>query len=337
MQQWVASERNARICAVVGSVAVAFSGILVRLSHSTPSSAAIFRCAYALPVLALLAAWEDRKLGPRSWRERRTALASGLFFAADLILWHRSIADIGAGLATVVANIQVVLVPLGAWAMLSERPRRQLLAALPIALGGIVLISGVLEHAAYGRNPARGTLYGLAAGVAYAGVLLLLRRSGANLRRSAGPLFDTTATAAVACLIAGLVIGDADLLPRWPGAGWLVTYALTSQVIGWLLITASLTRLPAALTSLLLIIQPVSSVALAAVIFSESPTTGQLVGVLMVLTALVVATCRLPALIGSARRAAPALGGASGKRSKDFSVRTDSHADANQVERCRRE
>jgi len=222
MQQWPESERDARVCAMVGSVAVAFSGILVRLSHTSPSTAAIFRCAYALPVLGLLAVLENRKLGSSGWRQRRIAVASGVFFAADLILWHHSIADIGAGLATVVANIQVVLVPLGAWAVLSERPRRELLAALPIALGGVVLISGMLEHSAYGRNPARGTLYGLGAGVAYAGVLLLLRRSGSELRRPAGALFDATATATAGCLIAGLVIGDADVVPRWPGAGWLL-------------------------------------------------------------------------------------------------------------------
>ena len=62
-------------------------------------------------------------------------------------------------------------------------------------------------------------------------------------------------------------------MPSWPGAGWLITLALTSQVLGWLLITISLPRLPAALTSLLLTVQPVGSVALAALIFSESPSS----------------------------------------------------------------
>src|SRR5205085_7723566 len=90
--------------------------------------------------------------------------------------------------------------------------------------------------------------------------------------------------------IAGLIIGDADLVPDWPGAGWLVTLALTSQVLGWLLITISLPRLPAAMTSLLLTIQPVGSVALAAVIFGEAPTALQLAGVAMVLAALLTAT-----------------------------------------------
>jgi len=283
-------ERNVRVCALLGAVAIAFSSILVRLSHASPSTAAIFRCAYALPVLGLLAWLEDRRLGPRRWRERRVAIGAGVFFAADLILWHHSIGDIGAGLATVLANVQVVLVPLVAWVWLSERPGRQVLTALPLACGGVVLISGVLEHSAYGHDATRGAIYGIAAGLAYVGFLLLLRRGGADLRRPAGPLFDATATATVLCVIAGVIIGDARLVPQWPGAGWLVTLALTSQVLGWLLITISLPRLPAALTSLLLTFQPIGSVALAALILGESPSALQLIGVAIVLGGLLVAT-----------------------------------------------
>lgn len=294
VERLLARETNIRICAMLGAVAIAFSSILVRLSHASPSTAAIFRCAYALPVLGLLAWREDRRHGSRPWTQRRTAVAGGVFFAVDLILWHHSIADIGAGLATVLANVQVVLVPLVAWAVLSERPGRQILAALPLALVGVALISGVLEHGAYGRDPTRGALYGLGAGVAYVGFLLLLRQGGADLRRPAGPLFDATAVAAVLCTVIGLIIGDADLAPVWPGAGWLVVLALTSQVLGWLLITVSLPRLPAALTSLLLTVQPVGSVILATLIFGEAPSAIQLLGVVAVLAALVTATSRWP-------------------------------------------
>jgi drug/metabolite transporter (DMT)-like permease len=290
MDRLLARERNVRICALLGAVTIAFSSILVRLSHASPSTAAIFRCAYALPLLGLIAWLEDRRFGRRSWRDRRAAVAAGVFFAADLIMWHHSIGDVGAGLATVLANIQVVLVPLVAWAVLSERPGRQVLAALPIALLGVVLISGVLEHGAYGRDPTRGTVFGIGAGIAYVGFLLLLRHGGTDLRRPAGPLFDATATGAVLCVIAGVIIGDARLVPSWPSAGWLATLALSSQVVGWLLITISLPRLPAAHTSLLLTVQPVGSVALAAIIFSESPSAVQLVGVVMVIAALVFAT-----------------------------------------------
>jgi drug/metabolite transporter (DMT)-like permease len=310
MERWLAEERNVRVCAVLGAVAIAFSSILVRLSHASPSTAAIFRCAYALPALGWLAWREDRRLSARTWSQRRPALIAGVFFAADLILWHHSIEDVGAGLATVLANIQVVLVPLVAWALLSERPSGRVLAALPVALGGVLLISGALEHGAYGQDPARGAAYGIGAGIAYVGFLLLLRRGGADLRRPAGPLFDATAVAAILAVLAGGVIGDARLIPTGhaphsasslatcgapvssclPGAAWLITLALTSQVLGWMLITISLPRLPAAHTSLLLTIQPIGSVALAAIIFSESPSPLQIVGVVVILAALLTAT-----------------------------------------------
>ena len=163
------------------------------------SSAAPTRCRCS----ALLAWREDRRLGRRAWRDRRIAIAAGVFFAADLILWHHSIGDVGAGLATVLANIQVVLVPLVAWAVLAERPGGRCSPRCRSRCSGVLLISGVLEHGAYGRDPARGTLFGLGAGIAYVGFLLLLRRGGADLRRPAGPLFDATATAAVLCVIVG--------------------------------------------------------------------------------------------------------------------------------------
>jgi drug/metabolite transporter (DMT)-like permease len=281
--------RDPRLLLIGGAVAIAFSSILVSLSRASPSTAAIFRCAYAVPLLLLLAVGEDRRLGGRAWRERAWAFGAGCFFAADLILWHRSIEDVGAGLSTVLANVQVVLLPLVAWAVLAERPPRRLLAALPVALSGVVLISGVLEQGAYGRDPARGAVYGLASGVAYVGVLLLLRRSGADLRRPAGPLCDATITATVFAVIAGLAIGDADLVPSWPSAGWLALLALTSQVIGWLLITISLPRLQAATASLLLLVQPVGSVVAAALILDESPSSLQLGGVALILCALLAA------------------------------------------------
>ena len=290
MERILSNGRNVRLAAVLGAMTIAFSSILVRLSHASPSTAAIFRCAYALPVLGLLAWLEERWLGPRERRDRQIAVAAGFFFAADLLLWHNSIKYVGAGLATVLANIQIVLVPLVAWMVLSERPGRRVLAALPIVLFGVLLISGALEQGAYGRDPTRGTFYGLGAGIAYIGFLLLLRRGGADVRRVVAPLFEATATALVLCVIAGLIIGDADLVPVWPGAGWLITLALTSQILGWLLIMISLPRLPAAITSLTLAIQPVATVALAALILGESPSPLQLLGVAVVIGALLAAT-----------------------------------------------
>jgi drug/metabolite transporter (DMT)-like permease len=277
----------------------------VRAAAVAPETAAFYRCAYALPVLGWLAWREDRRFGPRSAHERRLALPAGLFFAADLVFWHHAIADVGAGLATVLGNLQVVVVPFAAWAILGERPGRRIVATLPLVCTGIVLISGVLETGAYGENPARGVLFGILTGLTYAGFILVLRQGSADLRRPAGGLFDTTAVAAVFCLLAALAIGT-DLVPSWPAHAWLVLLALSSQVLGWMLITVSLPRLPAALTSVTLTIQPVGSVLLAIVIFGEHPSALQLLGVACILGGLVSVALGARARAAARSRSRPA-------------------------------
>jgi drug/metabolite transporter (DMT)-like permease len=288
-----------RAMAVAGALTIAFSAILVKQSGVSPSTAAIFRCAYAIPVLGALAWREDRRLGPRGRRDRMLAAIAGIFFAADLIFWHHAIEDVGAGLSTVLGNLQVAFVPLAAWLVLGERPGARVLATLPLVLSGVLLISGALESGAYGDDPTQGVIFGVATGVTYAGFILVLRAGGSDLRRAAGPLFDATWVAAIAAVVAGVVVGDADLVPTWPAHAWLVTLALSSQVLGWLLISASLPRLPAALTSLLLTIQPVCSVMLGAALFGEAPSALQLVGVAAIIAGLVlVARVRAPATEG---------------------------------------
>src|SRR4051794_18621395 len=297
LQQLVA---RPRAMAVLGALAIAFSAILVRLAEVSPSTAAVFRCLYAVPILFLLARHEDRRLGPRPAADRRLAAIAGVFFAIDLVCWHHAIDDVGAGLATVLGNLQVAFVPLIAWVVLKERPGGRLLATLPLMLSGIVLISGALESGAYGDNPAQGVVFGIATGLSYAGFILVLRAGGSDLRRPAGPLFDATWVGALGALAIGLAVGDLDLVPSWPAHGWLVTLALTSQVLGWLLISASLPRLPAALTSVLLTVQPIGSVILAALIFAEAPSALQLVGVVAILTGLEFSSRRqrAPILVG---------------------------------------
>jgi drug/metabolite transporter (DMT)-like permease len=281
-----------RAMAVLGALAIAFSSILVREAAVSPSTAAVFRCAYAVPILFLLAHAEDRRLGPRPARDRKLAAIAGLFFAVDLVCWHHAIEDVGAGLATVLGNLQVAFVPVIAWLALKEKPGARVLLTLPLMLSGIVLISGALERGAYGDNPTQGVVFGIATGLSYAGFILVLRQGGQDLRRPAGPLFDATLVAALGALAIGAVVGDLDLVPSWPAHGWLVVLALTSQVVGWLLISASLPRLPAALTSVLLTIQPIGSVILGALIFAERPTGLQLLGVVAILTGLIVTTRR---------------------------------------------
>ena len=275
---------------LVGAFAIAFSGILYRKADVSPSTGAFFRCLWALPPLWLLAVREDRRIGARPIAVRRAAWLAGAFFAADLILWHYSIEYVGAGLATVLGNTQVVIVGLLAWALFHERPSRNSLLAIPVAMSGIIFISGVLENGAYGSDPKRGAIYGLLTGIAYSGFLLAMRRGSGERGRVAGPLYDATVASTICIVPIGLVIGDLDFTPSLEATAWLIVLALSSQVVGWLLITVSLGRLPTARTSVLLTLQPLLAVIFAALIVDERPSPLQLVGAAMILSGLLIAS-----------------------------------------------
>ena len=280
------------LAAVLGALSIAFSGILVRLANVEPATAAIFRGAYALPFLAVLAFLERRAYGPRPAGQVWLAWAAGIFFAIDLELFHHTIAFVGAGLATVLGNTQVVFVAILALLLLNERMAPRTAAAIPVVLAGVVLISGVIGSGAYGADPALGVISGLGTGISYAFFLLVLRRGNADLRRPAGPLFDATLASTLASIAIGLPLGEVDLVPSWPAHGWLLLLAVSAQVVGWLLISVSLPRLPAALTSVVLTLQPVGAVLLAMLLLSEAPSAVQLVGAACILAGLLLATLR---------------------------------------------
>ncbi|CAN5656011.1 DMT family transporter [soil metagenome] len=282
------------LAGILGAFCIAFSAIFVRLAGVSPSTAAVYRCAYAVPVLWLLARRERSRFGPRSWADRRPALIAGIFFAADLIFWHRAIQAVGAGLATVLGNTQVLFVALAAWVFLREKPNATAFASIPMVLAGIVAISGVLGRGAYGENPLMGVVYGLLTGISYTGFLLVLRHGNEDVRRPAEPLLDATLVGAIVSAAAGLALGELDFVPAWPAHGWLLALALTSQVVGWLLISVSLPRLPAVMTSLILTLQPVGSVIFGIVLLSEDPSGAQLAGVLVILAGLVIARLGRP-------------------------------------------
>jgi drug/metabolite transporter (DMT)-like permease len=185
-----------------------------------------------------------------------------------------------------------VLVGVLAWVALGERPANRSLAAVPVVFAGVVLISGVIGSGAYGDDPLLGVVFGVLTAITYALFILILRHGNADDRRPAGPLFDATLSGALFSALGGIAVGDIDWAPGAESQAWLVLLALSSQVLGWLLISVSLPRLPALLTSIVLMLQPVCTVFLGALLLSEAPSAVQLVGVAVVIAGVAVATVR---------------------------------------------
>ena len=269
---------------------IAFSGILYLWADVSPSTGTVYRALFGLPLLALVAVAERRRYGPLPRRAFKFAAVAGILFAGDLLTWHHAIEYVGAGLATVLGNLQVIIVGVVAWAVFGERPSRNTILAVPIVLLGVVLISGIVGSGAYGSDPTLGVLISLVTALCYSGYLLLIRIGGRDVRRPAGPVAIATFVTAIAAMGAGTVMGDLDLTPGPESLFWLAVLGVTSQSIGYLCISISLPRLPAIVTSIILLSQPVATVGLSMVLLGERPSPAQLLGVILVIGGIAAAT-----------------------------------------------
>lgn len=274
--------------AALGAACISSSAVLITLANVAPATTAFYRCALPLPVLAALAVTEQRRHGPRPLSSRCYAVLAGLFLAINLVLWIHSISAVGAGAATVLGNLQVLFVAVFAWTLLHERPGRRYLLTLPVVLLGVVLVSGLTGGGGTGLHPAAGVAYGLATSATYACFLLILRQAAGQARHVAGQLFDATAGAAAGALLVGLAFGGLQLAIPWRSLGWLLVLALVSGIVGWLLITSSLPRLPAALSSLLLLLEPAGAMLLAAIILGQRPSLAQIAGAVLVCAGVLI-------------------------------------------------
>jgi drug/metabolite transporter (DMT)-like permease len=297
--------RRPRVAALLGALCISFSGIFYRYALVSPSTGTVYRCLFGLPILVGVAWLERRRFGPLPRATARLAAIAGIFFAGDLVFWHHAIEAVGAGLATVLGNLQVLFVGFVGWALLGERPSRSTLIAVPIVLAGVALIAGV-GGGAYGQRPALGVAFGLLTAVFYAGYLVVIRLGGRDLRRPAGPVAIATASTAAAAALVGLLVGDLEPVPGPSSLAWLALLGVTSQSAGYLLISLSLPRLPAVMTSIILLAQPVATVGLSMALLGEAPSAAQLSGVVLVVGGIAVAVLGGPPAAVARERAAAA-------------------------------
>jgi drug/metabolite transporter (DMT)-like permease len=276
------------LLASLGAACISASAVLIKLADTGTASAAFYRSLLALPLLAVLAVLEQRKRGPRPLRSRFGAVLAGVFLAVDLVLWNHAIADVGAGIATLLGNLQVVFVAVAAWLLFRERPGRGFFLALPVVLAGVVLVSGLADHT-HGVHSVAGIEYGLGTSIAYAAFLLILRHTSTATPHVAAPLAEATLGATAGAAALGAMFGGWQLDIGWHAFGWLLLLAMTSGTAGWLLITSSLPRLPASMSSLLLLLQPAAAILLAAVVLGERPSPPQLAGAVLVCGGILVA------------------------------------------------
>ncbi|WP_020660090.1 DMT family transporter [Amycolatopsis benzoatilytica] len=272
-----------RLLAAGGALCIALTSVFIKVSGASGPTSAFWRCALSLPFLVVLAFSEARRTGERA--RILLPLLGGLGLGLDFVLWGEAIPRVGAGVATMLLSIQVVLVPLLALVFLKERPAPRFKFVAPALFVGIVLAGGLVGSSATGSDPVLGVVFALAAGAGYSVYLLLLRISSGPSTQVRS-LSLATASAGCVSVVAGLPTHKLDLTPGLASLGWFVGLALIGQVVGWLLIAGALPRLAASTGATMMLLQPVGSVLFGIVLLAEQPTLLQLAGCVLVLAAV---------------------------------------------------
>jgi drug/metabolite transporter (DMT)-like permease len=260
--------------------------VYVKIAHVSPVTAGFYRMLFGGIVLLILACLRKelrfKGMGYLFW-----GLFCSFWLAVDLVLWHFSIHVNGPGLATILANFQVFFMALAGVLFLGEKLGWKLLTSIPLALFGLFLVVGIQWDQLDG-NYKLGVYAGLTAAVCYALFLLSLRR----IQNMQNPLSTAANLTIVTFLTAGMVAldvwyrGDSFRIPDMQSFLALAAYGITSQAVGWLIITRALPKLRASLVGMILLLQPALAFVWDVLFFNRPTTLVSLVGIVLTLAAI---------------------------------------------------
>ena len=273
------------LCLLTGGCAIAFAPIFVRLSDTGPVASAFWRAALAAPLLWL---WvfrqkdRDESAGPTL-----PIVAAGLFFALDLGVWHWSIVWTSVANSTLLANLASIYVTLMGWLVWKQRVSRLFVVGMVAALVGMFVLVG--PNFRVGGTRFMGDLLGAPTAIFYGSYLLAIKVARDAQSSTARIMaWSTTITA-----LALLPVAWLSPQPYWPssGTGWLVVLglALVTQILGQGLIAYAFAHLPASLSSVSLLIQPVMAALFAWLLFGEAIGAAQFAGGVIVLAGIWIA------------------------------------------------
>lgn len=283
---------------LAGACAIAFAPIFVRVSEVGPVSTAFWRVILAVPLAWawMLAARSPRGVPsgrpsggdakPVAGRDLRILALCGLFFSGDLGVWHVSLKLTSVANSTLLVNMAPIFVTLGAWLVWRQQASRLFLAGMAVALAGSMLL--VRDSLGVSRAHLLGDGLALVAAVSYAGYILTVKQLRGRINTATVMAWSSLFTGA-ALLPAVLASGEVSV-PATPH-GWLVLIglALVCQIGGQSLITWAMAHLPAAFSSVSLLLQPVMAALLAWLILAEPVAALQVLGGAAVLAGIYIA------------------------------------------------
>jgi drug/metabolite transporter (DMT)-like permease len=272
------------LVSAAGFGAMAIFGKLAYEAGVSTLTLLLVRFAFAGAILWAVVAARPA-LRPR--RGRRAGFALGAVgYATQAGLFFAALRRMDASLLELVLYTYPAWVTLGAFALGRERPTPRRLGALVLSSAGLMV---VLAAAAGGSFDALGAAMALGASLAYTTYILVADRASVQM-----PALGLSALvclgATVSFAAAGVASGQVDTGFAARGWLWLALIAVVSTVVPIVTFFAGLARVGPSTASILSTLEPVVTVVLAYLAFSERLSAVQLAGATLVLGAAVLLT-----------------------------------------------
>lgn len=271
---------------LIGAVMISFSAVFARAVSIAPTSAAFYRMVFGGTLLFGLARARE-EFNQITIRRMMGPALCGAIFCCDMWVWHKCIAYVGPGLATILGNFQVFLMALCGVFIFGDKVSRRLVFSIPLAILGLFMLVGV-DWGSLGADYKFGVMLGLLTAFFYTGYLLTLRRT----QSGSFPLPPITNLALVTFFTAfflGVFViaeGESFVVSSGRDLVLLLMYGTICQALGWLTISRGLTRINVSKAGLLLLLQPGLSLLWDIIFFSRPTTAVEMVGAVVTLAAI---------------------------------------------------
>jgi len=267
---------------------MSWSALFVRWARVPGAASALYRVLIAALVLL---PWRLLS-GQRRPADRRAillALAGGVFFAFDLLLYNNAVLRTSAATAVLLGNNAPIFVGLATWLFLGRRPRVAFWAGLGLALSGCALIVLVdaSKRGGTAAGDAGGDLFALSAAVFWAAYMVTTERVRTEMDTLT---FNTVSVSASVLTLLAVCLASGAPLWGYSGRTWaaLVALAFVSQLGAYYALVYALGHLPATVTSVSILSQVPLTAILAALFLGEPLSSAQLAGGAIVLTGIYV-------------------------------------------------
>ena len=272
---------------VIGAILIGLAPILMRYSEVSPSMTGFYRFFFAFLILLIYGAIKGKKFFVNT--NLYILALPGIFFGADIALWHTAIMITPVTNAALLVNTAPIYVGIISFLFFKERISKLFLISLILSFIGVSLIILNLQNfdVFLGKN-LRGDLLSLLAAVFYAGYLVSVRRLSSNL-----DTFQLMLYSALFGCIPLLALGFFESGIKFPislqGVGNLLLQSTLVQIIGQGLVIYGLSQISAQFTSLILLLQVLTAAILSIFLFNELLLFQQILGGIILIIGIYIA------------------------------------------------